>query len=255
MDRSDIVPHRISLTPCRLGRNLRLKIYKKPFLVLCTPLYVPKLLVHQVYNTVRSFLLNALTFYLILVFSVYYRIYDKEGAITTKRPAYLDDSYLGRIKSKWVAPPYNASSLRRCLSSMENIDSSKTRLFATPSSKAALVDDIPVSLKSNQTLGVIPEEPLALISEAMAKDGMTPGTESLRVLPDAQSPLTPRFCKSLLVCGFSVSNETVIHQSQYTMALIPKVVLLHRRRLLTLRNPGFRELILILSHLHSPWPP
>jgi hypothetical protein len=173
--------------------------------VLCTPLYVPKSPVHQVYNTVRPFRLNALIFYLISKFSVYYRIYNKEGATTTKRPAYLNDSYLGRIKFKWVAPPHNAGSLRLCLSSMENIDSSKTRLFATHSSKAALVDDIPVSL-NNQTLGIIPEEPLALISEAIAKDEMAPGTELLRVPPDAQSPLTPRFCKSLLFCGFSISN-------------------------------------------------
>ena len=204
MDRSDIVHHRTLWTPRRLGRNLCQKIYKKPFLVLCTPLYVPKLSVHRVYNTVRPFLLNTLTFYLILIFSVYYRIYNKEGATTTKRPAYLNDSYLGRIKSKWVAPPHNAGSLRRCLSSMENIDSSKARLFATPSSKAALVDDIPVS----QTLGIIPEEPLALISEVIPKDEMAPGTESLRVPPDAESPLTPRFCKSLLVREFSVSNES-----------------------------------------------
>lgn len=200
MDRSDIVYHRILWTPCRLGRNLRPKIYKKPFLVLCTPLYVPKLSVHQVYNTVCPFLLNALTFYLILIFSVYYRIYNKEGATTTKCPAYLNDSYLGRIKSKWVAPPHNAGSLRRCLSSMENIDSSKTRIFATPSSKAALVDDIPVSLKSNQTLGVIAEEPLALILFS-------------------EAPLTLQI----------FSNESVIHRSQYTMVLIPKVVRPHRR--------------------------
>jgi hypothetical protein len=222
--------------------------------VLCTPLHVPKSPVHQVYNTVRTFLLNALTFCLILIFSVYYRIYDKEGATATKRPAYLNDSYLGRIKSKWVAPPHNAGSLRRCLSSMENIDSSKTRLFATPSSKAALVDDIPLSLNT-QTLGIIPEEPLALISEAIPKDEMAPGTESLRVPPDGQSPLMPRFCKSLLVCEFSVSNESVIHRSQYTTVFIPKVVRPHRRRPLTPRNPGCRELILILSHLRSPWPP
>jgi hypothetical protein len=81
---------------------------------------------------------------------------------------------------------------------MENIDPSKTRLFTTSSSsgKAPLADDIPVSLKNNQTLGLIPEEPLALtFLDAIPKDGMKPGTESLRIPPEAQSPVIPRFCR------------------------------------------------------------
>jgi len=125
---------------------------------------------------------------------VYYRVYSEEGAISTKRPAYLDDAHIGRIKPKWVAPPHNAGSLRLCLSSMENIDPSKTRLFMAPFTP--LPDNTPVSLKSNQTLGIIPDEPLVLLSEAMPKDGMKPGTEPLRVPPDAQSPLTLRYSKS-----------------------------------------------------------
>ncbi|KAF8188174.1 hypothetical protein K438DRAFT_1972362 [Mycena galopus ATCC 62051] len=124
---------------------------------------------------------------------LYYRIYDKESAITTKRPAYLNDAYLGCIRSKWVAPPHNAGSLRLCLSSIENIDPRETKLFATPSSKSALADDTPISLKSGPAPGITPDEPLVLFSESTPKDGVKPGTESLRVPPEAQSPLTSRF--------------------------------------------------------------
>ena len=131
-------------------------------------------------------------------FSVYYRVYNKDGAIPTKRPAYLNDTYIGRIKSKWIAPPYNSGSLRLCLSSMENIDPSKTRLFVTSSSKAPLADNVPVSLKSYVTLGILPQEPLALFTEAIPNAGKKPGTESLRIPFDPQSPIKTRYCKSFL---------------------------------------------------------
>ena len=123
-------------------------------------------------------------------------MYDDEGAIVIKRPAYLTDNYLGRVRSKWVAPPHDAGSLRRCLAWMESIDQTATTLFATLSSKSALADDIPVSFETNQTLGITPDDPVALFTTATPGDGLWPGTENLRVPPDAQSPLTPRFRES-----------------------------------------------------------
>jgi len=126
---------------------------------------------------------------------VYYRVYHRDGAIATKRPAYLNDIYLGRIKSKWVAPPHTAGSLRHCLSSMENIDPTETKLFATVSSasESALADEEPISLKSHQTLGIVPEAPVMLFSETIPEAGMQAGSESLCVAPDSESPLAPRF--------------------------------------------------------------
>ena len=179
-------------------------------------------------------------------FSVYYRVYNKEGLIPTKRPAYLNDIHIGRIKSKWIAPPHNAGSLRLCLSSMENIDPSKTRLFATSFSKAPLADDIPVSLKSNITLGIIPEEPLALFTEAIPNDGMKPGTESLRIPPDAQSPLITQYCKSSLkvYCFSLVVKDDFFHQC--TMVSIPRVAHRRPRRLPTQRKPGYPDSTSIL---------
>ena len=107
----------------------------------------------------------------------------------------MDNLYLGCIMPKWVAPPHNAGSLKNCLSTMENIDPSKTRLFVTSSSKSALTDDTPVSLNASQALGLIPTEPLALFSEILPQPGLKLGTESFRVPPEVQSPLAPRFCK------------------------------------------------------------
>ena len=133
--------------------------------------------------------------YLILISPVYYRVFNADGAIATKRPAYMDDPYLGCIIPKWVAPPPHAGSLKKCLAAMENIDPNKIRLFATSSNKIDLADDTPVSLNTSQTLGLTPAEPVALFCEVIPQAGLKPGTESLRVPPDAHSPLTPRFCK------------------------------------------------------------
>ncbi|KAI6011052.1 hypothetical protein BKA83DRAFT_4397620, partial [Pisolithus microcarpus] len=91
-----------------------------------------------------------------------------------------------------VTPPYSAGSLRLCLSSMENIDPSKTKLFATLSSSSVLVDSEPISFKIGDALGISPEEPLVLFSEVTPKDGLKPGTESLHVPPDSNSQITPR---------------------------------------------------------------
>ena len=85
---------------------------------------------------------------------------------------------------------------------MENIDPNKTMLFATVSSNSALADETPISLKSNQTLGITPQEPVALFSEALPEEGMKPGTESLRVPPDSQPPPSPRFCRFSGNCEF-----------------------------------------------------
>jgi len=123
---------------------------------------------------------------------VYYRVYHNYGAIATKRPAYLDDIYIGRIRSKWVAPPHTTGSLRLCLSSMESINPNNTKLFASGSNQSALADEAPISLKSNQILGVIPEDPVILFSETMPQAEMQPGTESLRVAPESESPVAPR---------------------------------------------------------------
>jgi hypothetical protein len=76
---------------------------------------------------------------------------------------------------------------------METIDPTKTKLFASVSNQSALADEAPISLKSNQSLGIVPEEPVIVLSETMPQARMLAGTESLHVPPDRKSPLAPRF--------------------------------------------------------------
>ena len=163
------------------------------YIPLCLIKFLARLVCNSVQHSTFSY---AFDFHLIPLLLVHYRVYNDKGAIVTKRPAYLTDNYLGRVRPKWVAPPHDAGSLRRCLALMESIDPTETTLFATLSSKSALADDIPVSFETNQTLGIAPDDPVALFTKATPGDGLWPGTENLRVPPDSQSPPTPRFRES-----------------------------------------------------------
>ncbi|KAF8806823.1 hypothetical protein BYT27DRAFT_7256829 [Phlegmacium glaucopus] len=196
--------HRTSWTQCLLGGNF-------------TPDNLQKAVPGAMHPSVRAKVTCSMGSQF-----VYYRTYNKDGAIATKRPAYMNDPYLGHIRSKWVSPPHIAGSLRVCLSSMEDLHPDKATLFTTSSSQFALIDEMPISLKTNQILGITPEEPLALMSEVTAMAGKKPGTETLYVPPEGQSPLVPRFCTE---GGASTSKASVDSEepwvSRIDLDLIP----------------------------------
>ena len=176
--------------------------------------------------------------YLILISPVYYRVFNADGAIATKRPAYKDDPYIGCVMTKWIAPPHQARSLKNCLAAMENIDPKKTRLFAMFSEKIDLADGTPVSLNTSQTLGLTPAEPLVLFCEVIPQLGLKPGTESLRVPSEANSPLTPRFCK--YSHPFNLVAQSDMHFLQCITVFSLSTVHPRRKSLLILRNHGYR---------------
>ena len=51
-------------------------------------------------------------------FSVYYRAYAEDGAISLENPVSSDDPYLGGIAATRVAPPHKAASVKLCLSNI-----------------------------------------------------------------------------------------------------------------------------------------
>ena len=83
-------------------------------------------------------------YYLIQIFSVYYSVYHNNNAIATKRPAYLNGIYIGRIRLTLLP-----LILRVLSSSMENIDPKLTKLFASVSNQSALANEAPISLRIN----------------------------------------------------------------------------------------------------------
>ena len=100
--------------------------------------------------------------------SVYYRVYTQDGAIPTVNPVYSDDPYLGRILAKCVAPPPEASSIRRCLSNVENISTDiQTNLFIATSSKSPMNDTDRVSILEHTGPGYTANEPVALVISSL----------------------------------------------------------------------------------------
>ncbi|KIM71222.1 hypothetical protein PILCRDRAFT_830490 [Piloderma croceum F 1598] len=101
---------------------------------------------------------------------IYYRIYAEDGVILTMNPVYSDDPYLGRILARHVAPPHTVGSLRRCLSSAENIDARVntttfiyTSLFITTSSESPMDDSDRMSILAHSGPGHTANEPVALV--------------------------------------------------------------------------------------------
>ncbi|KAF8902768.1 hypothetical protein CPB84DRAFT_1775411 [Gymnopilus junonius] len=110
-------------------------------------------------------------------FSIYYHIYTPDKAICTKRPAFLNDAYVSCIRSTWLAPPQDARSLRHFLSSLENIDPSKTSLFSSRFSGSPLQDNMPIFLTEGKSLGATVEDPVVLYSKILPKTEMKAGTD------------------------------------------------------------------------------
>jgi hypothetical protein len=100
--------------------------------------------------------------------SVYYRVYAEDGAIETVNPVYSDDPYLGRILARRVAPPHTASSLRRCLSNVENIGTDiQTSLFIATSSESPMDNSDRMSILAHTGPGYTANEPVALVISSL----------------------------------------------------------------------------------------
>ena len=97
-------------------------------------------------------------------FVVYYRVYTKDGAIPSNAPMNTEDPYLARIAVKSVTPPHTVSSLKRCLSKVENIVNYRnSSLFLSISSHTLMDDGHRLSLLNRSGPGSIPQEPMALV--------------------------------------------------------------------------------------------
>ena len=178
---------------------------------------------------------------------LYYRVYNKEDAVPTKRPAYVNDAFVGRTSSEWIPPPRSVDTLRVFLSTLENIDPSATRLFATSFSHLPLEGDMPFS-----TLGSKANTPLILVSDILPEDGMEPGTEHFLVPPGLR--LTPRLCKQSFIYIFFLAI-IYMYPSQCIMPFLLSMVHYHPNLLLMQTNPGCLRSTLTLFRLCSLWHP
>ena len=112
-----------------------------------------------------------------------------------KTPVSAGDPFLARIKVRSVPPPRTVKTIKRCISTVENIkDSESTSLFLTPYSQSSMGDADKVILNGNG-LGSTPREPLALVakmsdSERSTLESLADGRSGLAsaAVPDTISP-------------------------------------------------------------------
>ena len=159
----------------------------------------------------------------------------------------MNDAFAGRTSSEWIPPPRTVYTLRVFLSTLENINLSATRLFATSFTNVPLEGDMLFS-----TLGSKANTPLILVSDILPEDEMEPGTEHFLVPPELH--LTPRLCKQSFIYIFFLAI-IYMYPSQCIMPFLLSMVHWHPNLLLMQSNPGCLRSTLILFRLWSLWHP
>jgi hypothetical protein len=97
---------------------------------------------------------------------VYYRIYNEDGEIHSMRSFDPLDHPLGRIDAHFVAPPYTAASLKRCISNAERFAYLEDKLFLDISSESPMDDELSISILTNEGPGALANKPMAFVRPA-----------------------------------------------------------------------------------------
>ena len=95
------------------------------------------------------------------VYTVYYRLYQADGAIESRSPAYFNDHFLGRILSKAVTPPHTAASLKNYICKIEGF--SGADIYSSLTSSTALNDGVRTAIMSYSGPGSYEKEPMFLL--------------------------------------------------------------------------------------------
>ena len=97
------------------------------------------------------------------VSTVYYRIYNKVGAINSKTSFHPDDEFLGRIDTLSVTPPHTVSSLGSRIANAEGIVKNKVQLFEDTDSDHLMNDNKHLPLLEQTYPGCAGDEPIAVV--------------------------------------------------------------------------------------------
>jgi hypothetical protein len=95
--------------------------------------------------------------------AVYYRIYNKGGAIATKTSFDTDDEFLGRVDTLSVTPPHTVASLGFRIANAEGVVKSKIQLFKDTDGDALMNDNDQLSLLAHTYQGCAADDPIAIV--------------------------------------------------------------------------------------------
>ena len=94
---------------------------------------------------------------------MYYRVYNKHGALLSKHPADSNNPSVGRINVNSVAPPHTAMSIMHCISKTEGLwKFNEQQLFVSISSESPIGEEY-VSLLTSDYPGSTPEDPIVFV--------------------------------------------------------------------------------------------
>ncbi|KIJ90674.1 hypothetical protein K443DRAFT_525302 [Laccaria amethystina LaAM-08-1] len=96
---------------------------------------------------------------------LYYRIYNKGGAIATRMSFDADDEFLGRVNTLSVTPPHTVASLGSRIASAEGVVKSKIQLFEDTDGDALMDDNDQLSLLAQTYPGCAEDDPIAVVCE------------------------------------------------------------------------------------------
>ena len=115
---------------------------------------------------------------------VYYRLYQEDGAIESRSPAYSNDRFVGRILSKAVTPPHTAASLKTHLCDIEGFSGSENAyLYPSLLSQTILDDSSRLALMNRYGPGSSEKEPMVLLIKNAEKPS-TGGPQTPAGLPE-----------------------------------------------------------------------
>ena len=96
---------------------------------------------------------------------VYYRLYNKNGPISSNKAIYANDPFLSRTLTKFITPPHTALSVKRHICTVENLPKiSECSLFESLSSLAAIENATQLSIRAHSGPGLSEDEPVVLVT-------------------------------------------------------------------------------------------
>lgn len=124
---------------------------------------------------------------------IHYRLYTKDGPITSNNPVYTNNPFIGRTLPKHITPPRTALSLKKHLCKIEGLPSPTSfELFESLSSHTAVLDSSRLALKEYSGCGFSGDDPIALVVGLEAATKRPASTAQLEGLPKAV-PAQPRY--------------------------------------------------------------
>lgn len=95
---------------------------------------------------------------------LYYYVFTESIRTPSRRPAFRNNSYLGRVLANTVAPPQTAQLIKRRLCNIESVENfSSSKLFLSRSSKGPMDDEECASILTSDGIGSIPEKAMELV--------------------------------------------------------------------------------------------